>query len=1266
MNLQGKRVKLGIIKIGAEATEINSCLYHLCLKDANGKFHSIEAFGIERISSPIEPVNTDEIARMFKMDKESIARPQDGEVDLLLGMQYAALHPVRTKSIGNLLLMENQFGKVIAGSHPLLQNCSYITQSCMQARTALVMHASRIETFFEIEGLGVMCNPRCGGCKCGKCQLGGKNMTLREEMEYKMIDEGLSFDTDKGKWKANYPWIRSPEELPNNRYVALAILKSLERRLATNEILSTLYSQQMNDMVTRNAAREIDDRELSSYSGAKFYITHHAVFKPSSKSTPCRIVFNSSARHLGHSLNEYLAKGPSLLNNLLGTLLRFREGRHAFIGDISKMFHSIDIGIQDQMTHLYLWRNCNTESEPRTFAMTAVNMGDRPSATIAQVALQKTAKSAENQYPEAAKIIIENSYMDDILNSTNCKQKSQRLMNEIETILSSKGFRIKEWVSSEESAIDDVSLSQEAVKSLMKVDGAENAESVLGVRWKPDLDKLYFKVNSPPTSNHTTKRKVLSTINKIYDPIGLLAPFTVKMKILMRKIWANEPKIDWDEPLTQSLLEEWNRLLMQIAGIDKLTFQRSLTPPIQCHEPKLILFSDGSQHAYGAVAYVLWKTGDKTHANLIVSKTRTAPLKVIDIVKLELCGALLSKRLRETIEDEIRMEFTEVKHIVDSEIVHAMVKKQSYGFNTFTANRVGEIQGSTKPEEWYWVSGKPWLNVADMTTRGCFPEEINENSLWQRGPDFFALPEDKWPTRQDVRSTVKIPETFIKKFAGVASGQALETITNRIELHRFSKWRILVRATARILLLYQRYKRPPTTTSKDPSSQDIHDAEVMLIKQAQRSLHTMTCKKLNPILEDGVIMVGGRTERWMQATWNRQKFILLPKNHRISELIARYEHGAGGHLGVESTIAKIRSKYWIIGIRILVRRLVRNCTLCIRKRLQTCSQVMSPLPVERLRPSPPFAHVGIDYFGPFQIKGEVQKRVRGKCYGIIITCFSSRAVYIDVARDYSTDGFLEVFRRFACIRGWPKSAYSDNGTMLVAASNELRSIIKNLDWEAIKRHGSEFSIEWSFPPADAPWYNGATEALIKTTKRALTASIGENVLSFSEFQTAMFEAGQLVNQRPIGRLPNNPEEGTYLCPNDLILGRASSTIPQGEFKARSSLKHRLDFIQSLVNTFWKRWTREVFPNLVIQPKWHTESRNLQKGDIVLVQDSNLVRGQWKLALVERTELSKDLLVRKVAVSYRTAAGTRQEIERPVQRLILLVPVDGVGAECSEM
>ena len=88
---------------------------------------------------------------------------------------------------------------------------------------------------------------------------------------------------------------------------------------------------------------------------------------------------------------------------------------------------------------------------------------------------------------------------------------------------------------------------------------------------------------------------------------------------------------------------------------------------------------------------------------------------------------------------------------------------------------------------------------------------------------------------------------------------------------------------------------------------------------------------------------------------------------------------------------------------------------------------------------------GVDYFGPFQTKGEVQKRVRGKSYGVIFTCLCSRAVYADVAHDLSTEGFLQVLRRFSTIRGWPSKIHADKGTQFVGAANEMKWIVEELD-----------------------------------------------------------------------------------------------------------------------------------------------------------------------------------------------------------------------------
>lgn len=182
-------------------------------------------------------------------------------------------------------------------------------------------------------------------------------MTLKEEREYKMIEDKLTYRADRKKWEAGYPWIKDPKALPDNKEAALATLKATEKRLRQNPAHAAVYCKQIENMIDRGVARKLTKKEIEDYNGPVFYISHHEVLKPESKKTPCRIVFNSSANFHGHVLNEYYAKGPDMLNNLLGVLLRFREEPVAMIGDIAKMFHSIDIPVLDQMTHRFLWRD---------------------------------------------------------------------------------------------------------------------------------------------------------------------------------------------------------------------------------------------------------------------------------------------------------------------------------------------------------------------------------------------------------------------------------------------------------------------------------------------------------------------------------------------------------------------------------------------------------------------------------------------------------------------------------------------------------------------------------------------------------------------------------------------------------------------------------------------------------------------------------------------------------------------------------------------
>ena len=135
-------------------------------------------------------------------------------------------------------------------------------------------------------------------------------------------------------------------------------------------------------MVNRGIARKLNLHELETYQDPVHYIPHHELMKPDSKTTPVRIVFNLSASYMGHKLNDYWAKGPNLTNDLLGVLIRYRQGYIAMASDIAKMYNTIKLSPFDQNTHRFLWRNLDQSKPPDHYQLSG-----KPSSTKSLVAL---------------------------------------------------------------------------------------------------------------------------------------------------------------------------------------------------------------------------------------------------------------------------------------------------------------------------------------------------------------------------------------------------------------------------------------------------------------------------------------------------------------------------------------------------------------------------------------------------------------------------------------------------------------------------------------------------------------------------------------------------------------------------------------------------------------------------------------------------------------------------------------------------------------
>jgi len=145
-------------------------------------------------------------------------------------------------------------------------------------------------------------------------------------------------------------------------------------------------------------------------------------------------------------------------------------------------------------------------------------------------------------------------------------------------------------------------------------------------------------------------------------------------------------------------------------------------------------------------------------------------------------------------------------------------------------------------------------------------------------------------------------------------------------------------------------------------------------------------------------------------------------------------------------------------------------------------------------------------------------------------------------------------------------------------------MVDGFDNDHLQEFWAEKGVEWKFTTPASPHQNGCTEALVKTCKNALKGTIGKQLLAPLELYTCLVEIANLVNQRPIGRIPNDPDDRAYICPNDMLLGRATPQVPQGPSKDTRNPRHRVEFVQRSVDSFWKRSDRDVFSTLVPRRK----------------------------------------------------------------------------------
>lgn len=382
LNLRSEEITLVVHGVGGMKVYVETRRHLLKIQDDTSKgtlrSHQLVCYGLENIADVHKHVTPKQLQRFFPdVALEELVRPK--EIHLLKSHREGQLAPQRVRAVGDLVLW-GPLGKTVGGSHPELfeeltvsahLSKTHFARSMRAAATKYEevtinaqgrlppskqvtreFHESSTSTtnrdfldWWKWDSIRAACEPKCGGCRCGNCQPGSK-MTLAEERELEVMRDGLTYVTEDGHskephWHTKYPWLEDLVSLPNNKRAVEAMFLRTEKQLSKESEWKVAYTARMHNMVDRKAAVKLSRDAIIDWDGPVWYVSHLIAPNPHSITTPVRLVWNSSQRFRGVSMNELLMKGPDALNQIRAVLLRFRSGTYAALGDIRKMYNSV-------------------------------------------------------------------------------------------------------------------------------------------------------------------------------------------------------------------------------------------------------------------------------------------------------------------------------------------------------------------------------------------------------------------------------------------------------------------------------------------------------------------------------------------------------------------------------------------------------------------------------------------------------------------------------------------------------------------------------------------------------------------------------------------------------------------------------------------------------------------------------------------------------------------------------------------------------------
>ena len=1241
----------------------------------------VKAFVVEKIHSYPRLNVSSKVASQYNLDGP-YPRPK-GEVDLLLGVvdTFRLLSGEHVTISNSLILLPTCYGYVPSGIQNLenFENVFQVDHAGFVTSTEALTKA--MEKMWTMEKLPLDETP--------------SSLTKDEQIAVESIKEKMHFDAKTNRFVTGLLW-RDKPDLINNYPSAKARLDNLLSKLRENPIMKKAYVDAMNEYINMNVVERVTDLNITDLVRRDVYfLPHRAVYDEARLSTKCRIVFDASAKSGNkRSLNDNLVCGPALQLSILAIEVRFRTKRFVLIGDIGKMFLQIKIREEDRDYLRFLWKDPDSKGPPEVWRWNSLIFGaaDSPFQAIKAVKTLVADRLKEPGLTEldhkVCEILDQNTYVDDLTITADSCEEAFQLYKGVTSLLARANFQVKKWASNSPELLkrlDQNALAPtEAVREVDLHASEENIISsdttTLGIQWDPSRDLIHYsKCSKMAEENKNTMVSVASLLAKPFDPLGLLSPFILQARNILKQ--CHLLKMKWTDRLSEQLQKDWLTWVDQLQYLQEVQYERYV--PLGS-STRIVIFSDASEKGYGAVAYChtqnpngIWKS------SILCARSRVAPNnRMLTIPKKELAACVVAAELAQFLHEELGIEKERIHLFSDSMICLFQLTKPLNVLTPFVSNRVEKIRNGGFTFQ--YVNTKE--NPADICSRGCDLLDLNQD-LWRYGPTWLTLPVENWPKGEVDFSNIDKSEGFrkthifsfhidalttplshpVNKPKKVGDKKVWPTVgellgigkTDRVPFEEYySSYKMILQRTSWIFFAVRKWRsllnhnKSETRQLIQPGQIDKQSALDFWIKITQKSAYSEEITKLengafiarsskilqfNPFLDDkGILRVGGRLA-YSNLSFEEKHPILLPKGHAFVRMIILHFHQENMHSGVDQTHFFLREKYWIVQARQLIRSLLSKCVKCRRITSRAMHPIMGNMPKGRTQLShiePPWTHVGVDLTGAIQLKKVGRRTVTPEqAYIVLYTCMATRSIYLDLMLTNKTEDFLLSFKRLCGDVGTPQYLYSDQAGYFSRAKEELEESFENLN-ACMKDLQEKGQIKWRMNASKAPHEAGVWERLVKTTKQTLLRVCRNSLFNYVEFLTILKETQALINDRPL--VAASEDAIDVITPSMLTGGKKLKPFREyfgdSELPGKTYAKQRWQERSSQMDHLYDVWRKQYRDSLQRRAKWFTKQPNIRIGDLVVVHEEKVKRGYWKLARVIEILPSRDGSVRKVKIS----------------------------------